>query len=90
VPFEKELEELKRRAEKALEMGGPDKVKRQHDQGKLTARERIARLLDPEAFLGSLHPSLTRMYANDRFDLQTTEKNAGRRVSSMHWPSTEY
>jgi acetyl-CoA carboxylase carboxyltransferase component len=51
VPFEKELEELKRRAEKALEMGGPDKVKRQHDQGKLTARERIARLLDPETFL---------------------------------------
>jgi hypothetical protein len=28
MPFEKALEELKRRAEKALEMGGPDKVKR--------------------------------------------------------------
>ena len=51
MPFERELEELKRRAEKALEMGGPDKVKRQHDQGKLTARERIARLLDPGTFL---------------------------------------
>ncbi len=33
MPFEKELEELKRRAEKALEMGGPDKVKRQHGAG---------------------------------------------------------
>ena len=33
VPFEKALEELKRRAEKALEMGGPDKVKRQHRTG---------------------------------------------------------
>src|SRR4030042_1654901 len=51
MPFEKELEELKRRTEKALEMGGPEKVKRQHDQGKLAARERIARLLDPETFL---------------------------------------
>ena len=51
MPFERELEELKRRAEKALGMGGPDKVRRQHDQGKLTARERIALLLDPETFL---------------------------------------
>jgi len=51
VPFEKELEELRRRKEKALQMGGPEKIKRQHDQGKLTARERIARLLDPETFL---------------------------------------
>ena len=29
--------------------GGPDKVRRQHDQGKLTARERIAALLDQSA-----------------------------------------
>ena len=51
MPLEKELEELKRRREKALQMGGPEKVKRQHDQGKLTARERIASLLDPDSFL---------------------------------------
>jgi len=50
VPFEKELEEPNRRTEKALEMGGPEKVKRQHDQGKLTARERIAGLLYPQTF----------------------------------------
>jgi acetyl-CoA carboxylase carboxyltransferase component len=47
MPFEKELEELKRRKEKALKMGGPEKIKRQHEQKKLTARERIDRLLDP-------------------------------------------
>ena len=29
------------------EGGGPDKVARQHQQGKLTARERVARLCDP-------------------------------------------
>jgi 3-methylcrotonyl-CoA carboxylase beta subunit len=31
--------------------GGPDKVERQHSQGKLTARERIALLLDPRTDL---------------------------------------
>lgn len=50
MSFEEELEELKRRKAKALQMGGPEKVKRQHDQGKLTARERIANLLDPGTF----------------------------------------
>jgi acetyl-CoA carboxylase carboxyltransferase component len=28
--------------------GGPKKIQKQHDQGKLTARERIGRLLDPD------------------------------------------
>ena len=39
-----------RREALAREMGGPDKVKRQHDGGKLTVRERIDRLLDPGSF----------------------------------------
>jgi acetyl-CoA carboxylase carboxyltransferase component len=30
--------------------GGPDKIERQHNQGKLTARERIALLLDQDSF----------------------------------------
>src|SRR5258708_20249511 len=38
-----EYRDLKARLEQG---GGPDKVKRQHDQKKLTARERVARLLD--------------------------------------------
>ena len=50
MPFEKEMEELKRRREKALAMGGPEKIKRQHDKGKGTARERIASLLDAGTF----------------------------------------
>ena len=50
MPFEKEMEELRRRKEKALQMGGPEKIKRQHEKGKLTARERISRLLDPDTF----------------------------------------
>ena len=50
LPFEKDLEELKRRRHQALQMGGPEKVKRQREQGKLTARERIELLMDPCTF----------------------------------------
>ena len=45
-----ELEELRRRAACAEAMGGPEKVARQKARGKLTARERIAALLDPDSF----------------------------------------
>jgi len=41
------LEELR---EKNLEGGGKERVERQHAEGKLTARERIALLLDPGSF----------------------------------------
>ncbi len=50
MPFEKQMEELERRKKRALEMGGPEKVARHHAKGKLTARERIDRLLDPGSF----------------------------------------
>src|SRR6266581_3724093 len=45
-----ELDELARREAFAREMGGVDKVKRQHDQGRLTVRERIDGLTDPKSF----------------------------------------
>src|SRR3954447_12810646 len=45
-----ELDDLARREAFALEMGGVDKVKRQHDQGRLTVRERIDGLLDKNSF----------------------------------------
>ena len=45
-----ELDELARREAFAREMGGVDKVKRQHDQGRLTVRERIDRLVDSQSF----------------------------------------
>jgi acetyl-CoA carboxylase carboxyltransferase component len=50
MSWEKEIEELRRREELAKRMGGPDKVKRQHDGGKLTVRERVERLLDKDSF----------------------------------------
>src|SRR5438128_9024496 len=45
-----ELDDLARREAFAREMGGVDKVKRQHDQGRLTVGERIDKLVDPESF----------------------------------------
>ncbi len=51
MPFDKEIEQLKQRQAKARQMGGPEKIRKQHDQGKLTARERIDCLLDPDSFL---------------------------------------
>ncbi|KYG18900.1 methylmalonyl-CoA carboxyltransferase [Bradyrhizobium sp. AT1] len=45
-----ELDELARREAFAREMGGVDKVKRQHDQGRLTVRERIDKLTDRGSF----------------------------------------
>src|SRR6266702_2573364 len=45
-----ELDDLARREAFAREMGGVDKVKRQHDQGRLTVRERIEGIVDPKSF----------------------------------------
>ena len=50
MPWKPELEELARRTVMAQQMGGEDKVKRQHDAGRLTVRERIDRLLDDGSF----------------------------------------
>jgi len=43
-------EELERRRERVLGLGGPARIARQRQMGKLTARERLARLLDPGSF----------------------------------------
>jgi acetyl-CoA carboxylase carboxyltransferase component len=50
VVWQPELDELRERERLARAMGGPDKVKRQHDGGRLTVRERIDRLLDQGSF----------------------------------------
>lgn len=50
MSWEPELSELQRRFELAKEMGGPERVKRQHDNGRLTVRERMDKLLDPKSF----------------------------------------
>ena len=50
MSFEKLLEELQKRKEKALLMGGIEKIGLQHSRGRLTARERVESLFDPSSF----------------------------------------
>ena len=50
MSWEKEIDELRNRAKMAHEMGGPDKVARQHEFGKYTIRERIDNIADAGSF----------------------------------------
>jgi len=56
MSWEQELEELRQRQALAREMGGPEKVARQHKAGRMTVRERIEALLDAGSFreIGSI------------------------------------
>ena len=49
MSWEPEIEELRRREALAEKMGGEERVARQHAFGKLTVRERIAALIDPDS-----------------------------------------
>jgi acetyl-CoA carboxylase carboxyltransferase component len=60
--------------------GGPDRVERQHKQGKLTARERIALLLDPRTpFL-----EVGLLVAHDRYDGQAPGAGVVTGVGTIH------
>jgi acetyl-CoA carboxylase carboxyltransferase component len=50
MSWEPELRELRRREELARRMGGEERVARQHSSGRLTVRERVERLFDPDTF----------------------------------------
>jgi acetyl-CoA carboxylase carboxyltransferase component len=72
-----ELRSLERRLRGG---GGPDKVERQHKQGKLTARERIALLLDARApFL-----EIGLLVAHDRYDGQAPAAGVVTGVGTIH------
>jgi len=47
---ETKILDLRKKRQKAYLAGGEKRIQDQHDKGKLTARERIALLLDPESF----------------------------------------
>ena len=48
---EERIEELRKKKKAALTPGGRDATKKQHDRGKLTARERLDLLMDPGSFV---------------------------------------
>ncbi len=47
MSWQGEVDEIERRREFARGMGGPEGIARQHNQGKLTVRERVEALADP-------------------------------------------
>ena len=51
MSFEEVMKELRFKKEKALAQGPHKEIKKQHDKGRLTARERIERLVDLESFM---------------------------------------
>ncbi len=48
--LEKILQNLNKKRQNALNMGGEDRIRKQHAKGRLTARERIHKLLDRDSF----------------------------------------
>ena len=48
--MEEIVAELSRNRARIEQGGGPQRIAKHHEQGKLTARERIAALVDPESF----------------------------------------
>ena len=50
MSWRNEIEEIRRREELAKKMGGEERIQRQHDNGRLTVRERIDALVDPGSF----------------------------------------
>src|ERR671923_409458 len=65
--WQSEMDELRRRESMAEELGGVERVKRQHAGGRMTIRERIAKLLDPGTFheVGKIAGTATYDAAND-------------------------
>ncbi len=58
MTYSQKLQELEKRKRKAEEGGGPERLGKQHAAGKLSARERLALLLDPGSFT-ELDPFVT-------------------------------
>src|SRR5512139_1804030 len=50
MSWDREVEELERRRQLALRQGGKDGIAKQHARGRLTVRERVEALLDPNSF----------------------------------------
>lgn len=50
MSIEEKIEILRKKSEQAKQGGGLERIEKQHKSGKLTARERLDRLLDPGSF----------------------------------------
>ncbi len=77
IPHRERLEELRRREERARQMGGPEKLARREAAGLLNARSRIDRLLDPGSFVESGLLAVSAARAEDRAHTPADGKVAG-------------
>src|SRR5436305_3982684 len=87
MTWQPEMDELRRRQEMTKAMGGADKVKRQHDGGRLTVRERIERLVDKESFreIGSIAGKADYDGSNDLVHLMPANAVMGRgKIDGRH------
>lgn len=87
MSWQPELDELRRRQEMTKQMGGADKVKRQHDGGRLTVRERIERLVDGDSFreVGSIAGKADYDGRNDLVHLMPSNAVMGRaKIDGRH------
>ena len=51
MSMREKVAELERRKAEALRMGGEERLRRQRERGKLDARTRLAKVLDPASFV---------------------------------------
>lgn len=77
---DKKVERLKQKRKDAKKGGGEKRIKKQHDKGKLTARERLDLLLDKNSF-EEIDPFVT--HRSDKFGLED-KKIAGDGVVTGH------
>ncbi|MFL5619221.1 MAG: carboxyl transferase domain-containing protein, partial [Gemmatimonadaceae bacterium] len=72
--------ELRALEERLRQGGGPDKIERQHKQGKLTARERVSKLCDD----GARFVELGLLVAHDRYEGQAPGAGVVTGVGVVH------
>lgn len=72
MSMKERVEALQKKREEALELGGKEKIEKQHERGKLTCRERIEKLFDPGTFIEFGKLATHTPYAKDHMgDKQT-------------------
>ena len=78
--WQPELDELARRESMVEQMGGPEKVARQHDRGKMDVRQRIEALVDEGSFheIGKVSGSATYDADGELVDLRSANFLFGR------------
>ena len=82
MSWKEEVAELARRRELAAKMGGEEGIARQRERGKLTVRERITAISDPDSFEEFMGLVGNAQYENDRLS-QFTPKASVEGITTL-------